>query len=144
MLSTPLPDEKIRCVRNEKFKPIYIAGLVVALFEQIRITHGFKNRYLVEAMSDMFADPKASFMDIEQNSLSHEEMAAYREEVLKPVAKAALLLSIGSYSPQVEDIFCRRSLSFALTTRARIIGCYNQNTINGLFKTRYWHSTTTL
>ncbi|ATC96306.1 hypothetical protein [Pseudoalteromonas tunicata] len=105
VLSTPLPDEKIRCVRNEKFKPIYIAGLVVALFEQIRITHGFKNRYLVEAMSDMFADPKASFMDIEQNSLSHEEMAAYREEVLKPVAKAALLLSIGSYSPQVEDIF---------------------------------------
>lgn len=105
VLSTPLPDEKIRCVRNEKFKPIYIAGLMVALFEEIRITHGFKNSYLKQAMEDMFTDPKASFMDIEQNNLSNEEMAAYREEVLKPIAKAALLLSIGSYSPEVEEIF---------------------------------------
>ncbi len=105
VLSTPLPDEKIRCVRNEKFKPIYIAGLVVALFEELRLTHNFENSYLKESMADLFQESSASFMSLEQNNLPVEVMAEYREEILKPIAKAALLLSIGSYSPEAEEIF---------------------------------------
>ncbi|SFD63243.1 hypothetical protein [Pseudoalteromonas denitrificans] len=104
-LSTPLPDEEVRCIRNEKYKPIYIAGLAVALFEEIRLTHDFKNPYLKDCMQDMFDDNNASFMALEQNELSNEVMAQYREDVLKPIAKAALLQSIGSYSPQAQAIF---------------------------------------
>jgi len=105
VLSTPLPDEEVRCIRNEKFKPIYIAGLVVALFEEIRLTRDFKNAYLNECMQDMFDNNTDSFMALEQNALSNDVMAQYREDVLKPIAKAALLQSIGSYAPEAQDIF---------------------------------------
>lgn len=105
VLSTPLPDEGVRCIRNEKFKPIYIAGLVVALFEEIRLTRDFKNAYLNECMKDMFDNNTDSFMALEQNALSNEVMAQYREDVLKPIAKAALLQSIGSYAPEAQDVF---------------------------------------
>jgi len=122
VLSTPLPDEEVRCIRNEKFKPIYIAGLAVALFEEVRITEGFNNAYLNETMQDMFDNKTDSFMALEQNGLSNEVMAQYREDVLKPMAKAALLHSIGSYSPEALEIFAGdRYRMLSVKERAQLI-----------------------
>jgi len=122
VLSTPLPDEEVRCIRNEKFKPIYIAGLVVALFEEIRLTGDFKNAYLNESMQDLFENKTDSFMALEQNGLSNEVMAQYREDVLKPLAKAALLQSIGSYAPEAQDIFAGdRYRMLTVKERAKLI-----------------------
>ncbi len=104
-LSTPLPEEKIRCVRNEKFKPIYIAGLVVALFEEVRRNYSFKNTYLDDYLTDIFGNDKTRYMAQDESAMSPETKIKYREEVLKPIAKAALLQSIGSYAPEVEAIF---------------------------------------
>ncbi len=105
-LSTPLPDEKIRCLRNEKYKPIYIAALVVALFDDVRRNHQFENRYLKTKLHTIFGDNNAKYMTAEDEpELDPQIKMDYREEVLKPIAKAALLQSIGSYSPEVEAIF---------------------------------------
>lgn len=107
-LSTPLPEEKIRCVRNEKFKPIYTAALVVALFDQIRSKHSFKNPYLKKQLDTLFDQNSPEYMlHDEENSrgLPENIKLKYRQEVLKPITKAALIYSVGSYAPEVESIF---------------------------------------
>jgi hypothetical protein len=104
-LSTPLPGEKVRCVRNEKFKPIYTAALVVALFEEVRVNHDFVNPYLKEILDEIFGPGNDRHIPAERMALHPELKIRYREEILKPIAKAALLQGIGSYSPEAEDIF---------------------------------------
>lgn len=104
-LSTPLPSEKVRCIRNEKFKPIYVAALVVALFEEVRKNHQFEHPYLRENLDAIFGDGDEQFMGQNHARMSAQGKAQYREEVLKPIAKAALIHSIGSYSPEAEMIF---------------------------------------
>ncbi|AWB68114.1 hypothetical protein C2869_17545 [Saccharobesus litoralis] len=104
-LSSPLPDEVVRCVRNEKYKPIYITALIVALFEEVRRNHQFKHPYLRENLEDIFTERSMCFMADEPNQLDPQGRMKYREEVLKPIAKVALVHAIGSYSPEVEAIF---------------------------------------
>lgn len=103
-LSTPLPDEKVRCVRNEKFKPIYIAALTVALFDQARCQNSFENEYIKSNIEDIFTD-KTINLNMYHPDLSDDCKIKYREEILKPIAKASLMQYIGSYSQEAEDIF---------------------------------------
>ncbi|WP_199608757.1 V-type ATP synthase subunit I domain-containing protein [Flocculibacter collagenilyticus] len=103
-LSTPLPDEKVRCVRNEKFKPIYIAALTVGLFDQIRCKVDFNVEYLNRHLSEIFNNDTIK-LGLHDPAMPAEVKIAYREEILKPLANAALIQHIGSYSPEAEAIF---------------------------------------
>ena len=103
-LSTPLPEEKVRCVRNEKYKPIYIAALTVALFDKVRCYFDFESDYLKHYISSIFLG-KYKSLDMHDPQLPEEIKIAYRNEILKPIAKAALIQFIGSYSPEAEAIF---------------------------------------
>jgi len=106
VLSTPLPNETVRCTRNEKNKPIYITALTVALFEETRLFYQYKSPYLKQALSDVIGDDKVSLMQRHDHKpFSKEQKMAYREEVLKPIVKATLLRHIGSYSPHAEAIY---------------------------------------
>lgn len=114
-LSTPSPKDKIRHVRNEKYKPIYVTALAIALFEQVRVSHGFNTPFLVETLKEIFPqDKQFSLMAVNSLTENSDEKAPlpmpaemklmYRESVLKPLAKAALLQSIGLHSPEVNNL----------------------------------------
>ena len=106
VLSTPLPNENVRCVRNEKNKPIYITALTVALFEEIRLFYQFKTPYLKETLSEIIGNDQVSLLLRHGNAaFPNEQKMAYREEVLKPIVKATLLRHIGSYSPEALNIY---------------------------------------
>ncbi|MCF6458938.1 hypothetical protein [Pseudoalteromonas sp. MMG024] len=106
VLSTPLPNETVRCTRNEKNKPIYITALTVALFEEARLFNQFTSPYLKQALSDIIGYDKVSLMQRhDYKPFTKEQKMAYREEVLKPIVKATLLRHIGSYAPHAEAIY---------------------------------------
>lgn len=44
-LSTPSPKEKVRHIRNERYKPIYITALTIALFEELRLKSKFETPF---------------------------------------------------------------------------------------------------
>lgn len=115
-LSTPSPEDKIRRIRNEKYKPIYIAALTIALFEEVRLNHDFDCEFLQKELDMLFANSKnMSLMASKSNESNSINMTravmpkeiklAYRENILKPLAKAALLQSIGINSPEAQTIF---------------------------------------
>ncbi|GEM_PF-1852528 len=115
-LSVPSPEEKVRHVRNEKNKPIFITALAIALFEEVRTKLDASNihPYLTKKMGQIFHDSHQYNLMIdksEENDKQHimplEVKIAYREEILKPLAKACLLQSIGSHSPEVDELFGR-------------------------------------
>ncbi len=103
-LSTPLAHESVRCVRNEKYKPIYTTALAILLFEQVRLNCVFNNDYLRRGLQAILSDSSLAFMDNAKQVMQATERMAYREDILKPLAKAALIQSIGSYSPEVEAV----------------------------------------
>ncbi len=136
-LSTPLPEEKVRCVRNEKYKPIYTAALVVALFEEARCQHQFEHPYLKAKLADIFGEnssrDQSKYMDLGAAAMNPKVKFRYREEVLKPVAKAALIHAIGSYSPEVEGIFDGdRYRQLEPQQRNILIGSINKKSIDYL------------
>ena len=111
ILSAPSPEEKVRHVRNEKNKPIFVTALVIALFEQVRHQHKFSNKFMANALEQIFGGrPKFDLMaDKIANGVSAKAMPAelkvkYREDILKPLAKAALLQSIGLHSPEANNL----------------------------------------
>ncbi|WP_440906042.1 hypothetical protein ACMZOO_07355 [Catenovulum sp. SX2] len=118
-LSVPAPEEKVRHVRNDKNKPIYIAALTIALFESHRMA-GYKHIPFLQAKLDRLF-PTEEHQTLSLLAEAHEVSpdfvptshlkpmpldlkAIYREEVLKPLAKAALVQSIGSHSQECKDI----------------------------------------
>ena len=114
-LSTPSPKEKIRHIRNEKYKPIYVTALAIALFEEVRANHGFNTPFLAETLKEIFpSDKQFSLMADKSLAENSDETAPlpmpvemklmYRESVLKPLAKAALLQSIGMHSPEAHNL----------------------------------------
>jgi hypothetical protein len=106
VLSTPLPNESVRCIRNEKNKPIYITALTVALFEEVRLFSSFETPYLKKSINEIISDDQVSLMQrTDHRVLDLDKKMAYREEVLKPIVKATLLYHIGSYSPSAENIY---------------------------------------
>ena len=125
VLSAPTPEEKVRQLRNEKNKPIYVTALTIALFEQIRTTQTFSSKFLEDELQKVFGKDRQYSLMVEKTNLddivqeevteaedsknvlkpmSAEMKMAYRENVLKPLAKAALLQSIGSYSPEAQQL----------------------------------------
>lgn len=115
-LSSPSPEDKVRHVRNEKYKPIYITALTIALFEEARHHSQFQTPYIKNRIGKLFQS-KESFSLMAEKGMQAEHSKslkkpmppelkmAYREEVLKPIAKASLLQSIGSHCPEVNAIF---------------------------------------
>ncbi|MEW9797452.1 hypothetical protein [Alteromonas sp. CYL-A6] len=114
-LSTPSPQEKVRHIRNEKYKPIYVTALAIALFEEVRTTHQFSNKFLNDELAKVFSDGKtyslmADKTGAEENASAGPEpmpsdiKMAYRERILRPIAKAALLQSIGMHSPEANNV----------------------------------------
>ncbi|MCW8107176.1 hypothetical protein OPS25_01490 [Alteromonas ponticola] len=114
-LSTPAPEDKVRHIRNEKYKPIYIAALTIALFEEIRFKYSFQSEFLSQRLGALFSPKsKVSLMaskgetkislDVFRKPMPAETKLAYREKVLKPLAKAALLQSLGLHSPEVQSL----------------------------------------
>ncbi len=119
-LSTPSPEEKIRHIRNEKNKPIYIAALAIALFEEVRLQRTFESPYLNAKLKTIFTTKeKMSLMASKGETESRIHMnrrpmpadvkLAYRDKVLKPLAKAALLQSIGLHSPEAKSLLGKDS-----------------------------------
>ncbi len=119
-LSTPSPEEKIRYIRNEKYKPIYIAGLAIALFEEVRLRSSFQSSFLNERLKAIFtSNEKMSLMaskgeaesgiNINRTPMPADVKLAYRDKVLKPLAKAALLQSIGLHSPEAKSLLGKDS-----------------------------------
>ncbi|MCU4677594.1 hypothetical protein N7931_18405 [Catenovulum sp. 2E275] len=113
-LSVPSPEEKVRHVRNEKNKPIFITALAIALFEEIRTKHNAEqiHPYLAKKLQEIFPPENPFNLMVDKheeeqkpNVMPIEIKIAYREEILKPLAKACLLQSIGTYSPEVEALF---------------------------------------
>ncbi|NMH59135.1 hypothetical protein [Alteromonas ponticola] len=114
-LSTPSPEDKVRHIRNEKYKPIYITALTIALFEEVRYRGSFTSDFLNERLKQVFtSEAKMSLMatkgetvtstNMFRNPMSAETKLAYREKILKPLAKAALLQSIGMHSPPAKAL----------------------------------------
>lgn len=114
-LSTPSAEERVRHIRNEKYKPIYVTALAIALFEEIRAKHGFETRFLADELKKIFPEGKqfslmADRTPADENDstspvpMPNDMKLAYREDVLKPIAKAALLQSIGLHSPEANDL----------------------------------------
>ncbi|MCW8091210.1 hypothetical protein [Alteromonas sp. ASW11-130] len=114
-LSTPSPEDKVRYIRNEKYKPIYIAALAIALFDEVKFKKSFKSTFLKQRLEHIFppqskmslmaskGDTKVS-LDIFRKPMEAETKLAYREKILKPLAKVALLQSIGMHSPQTKAL----------------------------------------
>ena len=106
VLSAPLPSESVRCIRNEKNKPIYITALTVALFEEVRVSQTFTNHYIRQTLTEVVSDSSSSLMSRENRKVfSKTDKMAYREELLKPIVKATLLRQIGSYSQEANEIY---------------------------------------
>jgi hypothetical protein len=114
-LSTPSPKEKVRHIRNERYKPIYITALTIALFEELRLKSTFETPFLKEELNKLFPQgERFSLMvdkGISDDASNHtfkpmpaDIKMAYRENVLKPIAKAALLQSIGMHSPEANQV----------------------------------------
>ncbi|AWB66834.1 hypothetical protein C2869_10500 [Saccharobesus litoralis] len=93
LLSAPLPEEKVRCSRNERYKPLYIAALVTTFFQHIQADYTFEDDYIREVMDALDAD------------IPKEEQSDYKEDILAPLISAMLLQTIGSYAPEAENIF---------------------------------------
>lgn len=114
-LSTPSPKEKVRHIRNERYKPIYITALTIALFEELRLNSTFETPFLKEELDKLFPQGEQFSLMIDKalgddaNKSTTQPMPAdikmaYRENVLKPIAKAALLQSIGMHSPEAKNV----------------------------------------
>ncbi|WP_189405895.1 hypothetical protein [Alteromonas halophila] len=114
-LSTPSPKEKVRHIRNEKYKPIFITALTIALFEEVRTRHTFDSRFLHDELKKLFPSDKSYSLMADKLQQEREDSSApeampgdiklaYRENILKPLAKAALLQSIGMHSPEANDV----------------------------------------
>lgn len=104
-LSTPLSEEKARCAINEKNKPVFIAALTVLLFDEIRQHQTFTSSYLADNVSEIFSGVNQPLLKKKLAELPDDIKMRYREELLKPIAKAAVLQSIGSYSTEAEAIY---------------------------------------
>lgn len=143
-LSTPSPKEKVRHIRNERYKPIYITALAIALFEEVRQKHTFDNKYLNAELAKIF--PKGKNFSLMADKVTEsdsdetlpspmpaEMKMAYRERVLKPIAKAALLQSIGMHSPEATQIFGNdRYRKLNLTERNKLLEIIDRKTIDYL------------
>jgi len=114
-LSAPSPQEKVRHVRNERNKPIYVTALVIALFEEVRKSQGFEDTFLANELAQIFPADEAYSLMAEKvggkkyatgsvKQMSPDMKMTYRENVLKPIAKAALLQSIGMNSPEANAV----------------------------------------
>jgi hypothetical protein len=114
-LSTPSPQEKVRHVRNERCKPIYVTALVIALFDELRKTKHFDDPFLSNEIARIFPDGETFSLMADKvsssansardvKSMPADMKMAYRENVLKPIAKAALLQSIGMNSPEANAL----------------------------------------
>ncbi|WP_334020633.1 hypothetical protein [Alteromonas sp. S015] len=113
-LSTPSPKEKVRHIRNERYKPIYITALTIALFEELRLKSTFVTQYLKEELDKLFPKGERFSLMVDKglngasnltfNPMPADIKMAYRENVLKPIAKAALLQSIGMHSPEASQL----------------------------------------
>lgn len=112
-LSVPSPDEKVRHVRNQKNKPIYITALSIALFEEVRTRLDATqiHPYLAKKLAEIFPEKSAYNLMIDKSDeadskqlMPTEIKIAYREYVLKPLAKATLLQSIGNHCPEVDEL----------------------------------------
>ncbi|MEC8233236.1 MAG: hypothetical protein VX061_17555 [Pseudomonadota bacterium] len=114
-LSTPSPKEKVRHIRNERYKPIYITALTIALFEELRLKSTFETPFLKEELNKLFPQGEHFSLMVDKgisdDASNHtfkpmpaDIKMAYRENLLKPIAKAALLQSIGMHSPEANQI----------------------------------------
>lgn len=141
-LSTPSPEDKVRHIRNEKYKPIYIAALTIALFEEVRFKHTFAYSLLNDELKTLF--PTADKFSLMANkndasntvNLARQPMAsdtklAYRESILKPLAKAALLQSIGLHSPEAQQVLGRdRYRRLNNSERASLLSIIDKKTMD--------------
>ena len=129
-LSTPLSEEKARCAINEKSKPVFIAALTVLLFDEIRQHQGFTSGYLADNVSEIFSGVNQGLLNKKLADLPDDTKMRYREELLKPVAKAAVLQSIGSYSTEAAEIYQGdRFRVLPIEERNRLIDIINQKTL---------------
>ncbi|MER2492528.1 hypothetical protein [Catenovulum sediminis] len=109
-LSAPSPDDKVRHIQNEKNKPIFITALTIAFFEALRRQNKISHPYVKVKLHEIFADgDHAKYSLMADSQTESQTMPAgikmhYREEILKPLAKASLLQSIGVHSPEVDTI----------------------------------------
>lgn len=99
MLRAPLPNDHLRCLVNEKNKPIYIAALSVSLIKRLTKNNELENDYITSRFP--------SKIEIENGVKEYDQEQAqkYIDEVLTPVITACLIHNIGSYSPEAEAIY---------------------------------------
>lgn len=141
ILSTNISD-KIRFPHNEQLKPIYITALTIALFEEARLKGLFNNPYLIHKTHEIFNTDIPYSMTADKVSTRFSKAShyqplppdlkqQYKEEVLKPLAKVALLQSIGSYSPEVKAIFNGdRYRALSSDERHTLLEITNQKTLD--------------
>ncbi len=104
LLSAPLPDEKIRCTRNEKYKPIYATALSIMFFELVMQHYQFSSSYLNQELDDLGINSDYQAQDnftIELDGINKHQL---RESILKPIAIASLLQTIGTHSIEAEAL----------------------------------------
>jgi hypothetical protein len=132
-LSTPLSEEKARCAINEKNKPVFIAALTVLLFDEIRQSKGFTSGYVADNISEIFSGVNQPLINKKLAELPNDTKMRYREELLKPIAKAAVLQSIGSYSTEAAEVYQGdRFKPFQQPERDRLISIINQKSVDYL------------
>lgn len=131
-LSAPMPEEKVRCQLNEKRKPIYITTLMILLFDDVRRSVALNNTYIKAKLIDIFAD-NTQLLKTKLSALPNDIKMKYREELLKPLAKAALLQSIGSYSPELDKIYRGdRYRKLSTNDRTNLIKIINEKSLEYL------------
>ncbi|WP_017443768.1 hypothetical protein [Gayadomonas joobiniege] len=125
ILSSPSADSKNRCLRNEKSKPLLIGALSVLLFDHLRRNKQLKCRYLAPLAEQIFKHQdetidysliahKSAFSDSLRTAKCGQYMPddirnEYDQLILKPLLRAALVHSIGRYSPAAKALFGENS-----------------------------------
>ena len=99
ILRAPLPADHMRCVSNEKNKPLYISALAASLIKRLAKQNALENDFI----RTRFPVKVAQEHGLEE--YNNDDVTNYIDEVLMPVIIACLIHNIGSYSIDAENVY---------------------------------------